>query len=67
MGNLGFNSLCYVFVCRFKWQNETWALRQRFAEYGHASGVNPGLLWPTKEEVLELRREEVSMLFIVRC
>jgi len=42
----------------FKWQKERWALKERYAMYGRASGVDPGVLWPTLEELDEMRQED---------
>ncbi|VDM96760.1 unnamed protein product [Thelazia callipaeda] len=37
----------------YRWQKELWAKRERFGIYGLASGVDPGELWPSIEEVQE--------------
>lgn len=47
-----------LWISRFPWQNEAWAKRARFAEYGHASGVNPATLWPSIDEVPQLKIEQ---------
>lgn len=39
---------------RFEWQKDPRHLRRRFGQFGlRASGVNPGICWPTKAEVEE--------------
>jgi len=40
----------------FKWQQERWALKERYATYGRASGVDVGVHWPTAEELEEKRQ-----------
>uniref|UniRef100_A0A183E7J8 Large ribosomal subunit protein mL64 n=1 Tax=Gongylonema pulchrum TaxID=637853 RepID=A0A183E7J8_9BILA len=37
----------------YEWEKELWAKRERFGKYGLASGVDPGELWPTVEEIQE--------------
>uniref|UniRef100_A0A915IE18 Large ribosomal subunit protein mL64 n=1 Tax=Romanomermis culicivorax TaxID=13658 RepID=A0A915IE18_ROMCU len=39
----------------FKWQKERWALKERYAKYGEASGVEPGVLWMNAQELAEKR------------
>jgi hypothetical protein len=35
----------------YEWQKQRKHLRARFAQYGKRSGVNPGVLWPTHDEI----------------
>jgi len=43
----------------FPWQKERWAKRERFVQYGKASGVDPSILWPSKQELNEMKAEDV--------
>jgi len=45
----------------YKWQKERWALKERYAVYGRASGVDPGVHWPTSDELEEKRREDEEL------
>jgi len=45
----------------FKWQKERWALKERYATYGRASGVDPGVFWPTQDELEEIRQEDEEL------
>ncbi|KRY13000.1 Growth arrest and DNA damage-inducible proteins-interacting protein 1 [Trichinella patagoniensis] len=42
----------------FRWQRTRKALRKRYAMYGRASGVDPGLLWPSSAELVEQQLED---------
>ncbi|KRZ71461.1 Growth arrest and DNA damage-inducible proteins-interacting protein 1 [Trichinella papuae] len=42
----------------FRWQRTREALRKRYALYGRASGVDPGLLWPSSAELAEQQLED---------
>ncbi|KRX56516.1 Growth arrest and DNA damage-inducible proteins-interacting protein 1, partial [Trichinella sp. T9] len=42
----------------FRWQRTRKALRERYAMYGRASGVDPGLLWPSSAELVEQQLED---------
>ncbi len=48
-------------LVNMQWQQDRWALCERYARYGRASGVNPALMWPTREELAETDEEERAL------
>lgn len=54
----------------FAFQESAISLRARYAEFGRDSGVNPGIMWPSKEELgrfLEVLVEQETGDAFVKC
>jgi hypothetical protein len=42
----------------FEFQKTKAYLRKKYAQYGRASGVDPGIMWPTREEITRMTDAE---------
>ncbi|XP_055354599.1 growth arrest and DNA damage-inducible proteins-interacting protein 1-like [Paramacrobiotus metropolitanus] len=45
----------------FKFQNSAQYMRQQYARFGRKSGIKPGVMWPSREEILRTIQREKDL------